>query len=45
MRMFGGLLYLLGGLVMAYNVYRTIRGDIRAEIPIGAESAAMQPAE
>jgi cytochrome c oxidase cbb3-type subunit 1 len=45
MRMVGGLLYLIGGLVMAYNIYRTIRGDVRAEAPIGAETPAMQPAE
>jgi len=31
MRTFGGLLYLSGGLVMAYNLWRTIRGDVRQE--------------
>ncbi|MFN0192255.1 MAG: cytochrome-c oxidase, cbb3-type subunit I [Aestuariivirga sp.] len=45
MRVFGGLLYLLGALVMAYNIYRTIRGDLRAEVPMGAEAPALQPAE
>lgn len=30
-RLFGGLLYLLGALIMAYNVWRTARGEIRAE--------------
>jgi cytochrome c oxidase cbb3-type subunit 1 len=45
MRIAGGLLYLIGALVMAYNIYRTIRGDIRAEVPLGAEAPAMQPAE
>jgi len=44
-RMIGGLLYLLGGLVMAYNIYRTIRGDVREEIPMGAEAPTLQPAE
>ncbi len=29
LRMLGGLLYLAGGLVMAFNIYMTIRGDIR----------------
>ncbi|MFD0917003.1 cytochrome-c oxidase, cbb3-type subunit I [Pseudahrensia aquimaris] len=42
MRTFGGLLYLAGGLVMAYNIWRTIRGDIREEAPIGG--AYSQPA-
>ncbi len=30
----GGGLYLLGSLFMAYNVWRTIRGDIREEAPL-----------
>jgi len=30
-RMLGGVLYLLGGLVMAWNVYKTIKGDLREE--------------
>ena len=45
MRIVGGLLYLVGGLVMAWNVYKTIRGDIRSEVPMGAEAPAVQPAE
>lgn len=45
MRILGGVLYLIGGLVMAYNVYRTIRGDIRDEVSLGAEVLSMQPAE
>ncbi|MEO0546931.1 MAG: cytochrome-c oxidase, cbb3-type subunit I [Pseudomonadota bacterium] len=40
MRMVGGGLYLLGGLVMVYNVWRTIRGDIREEVPMGGRDAA-----
>jgi cytochrome c oxidase cbb3-type subunit 1 len=45
MRMFGGLLYLLGALVMVFNVYKTIRGDVRNEISMGAEAPTLQPAE
>ncbi len=30
MRTFGGLLYLSGALIMAYNIWRTIRGDVPA---------------
>ncbi|WP_333834442.1 cytochrome-c oxidase, cbb3-type subunit I [Rubrimonas sp.] len=30
-RAMGGVLYLLGGLVMAYNIYKTIKGDLREE--------------
>jgi cytochrome c oxidase cbb3-type subunit 1 len=29
-RAFGGLLYLSGAFIMAYNLYRTIKGDVRA---------------
>jgi cytochrome c oxidase cbb3-type subunit 1 len=33
-RAFGGLLYLTGTLIMAYNLWRTVRGDVRfAERP------------
>ncbi|MCB1423726.1 MAG: cbb3-type cytochrome c oxidase subunit I, partial [Nitratireductor sp.] len=45
MRMMGGVLFLTGALIMAYNLYRTIRGDLREEVPMGAEAPAMQPAE
>ena len=27
----GGALFVVGGLVMAYNLFRTIRGDLREE--------------
>ena len=37
-RAFGGLLYLIGALIMAYNLWRTARGDIRATEPL-----ALQP--
>ncbi|MEJ5018523.1 cytochrome-c oxidase, cbb3-type subunit I [Ochrobactrum vermis] len=48
-RTLGGVLYLAGGLVMAWNVYQTIRGNLRNEVPMGGAravaGAAMQPAE
>jgi len=44
LRMLGGLLYLSGALVMAFNIYKTIRGDVRAEAPMGRATAAAQPA-
>jgi cytochrome c oxidase cbb3-type subunit 1 len=34
-RAFGGVLYLSGGFVMAYNIWRTIKGDLRVEAPLG----------
>ncbi|MBT3766199.1 MAG: cytochrome-c oxidase, cbb3-type subunit I [Rhodospirillaceae bacterium] len=34
-RAMGGALFVLGGLIMAYNVWRTAKGDIRDEAPIG----------
>ena len=40
-RALGGLFYLTGGLLMAFNVWRTIAGDLREESPMGA----IQPAE
>jgi len=39
----GGVLFLIGGLIMVYNVWRTIRGDVRAETAFVAPQAA--PAE
>lgn len=44
-RAFGGLLYLGGALIMAYNIYRTIRGDVRKEVPMGAATPNLAPAE
>ena len=35
-RAMGGVLYLIGALIMVYNCWRTIRGDIREEGRIGA---------
>jgi cytochrome c oxidase cbb3-type subunit 1 len=38
-RAFGGLLYLAGTLIMVYNVWRTIRGDVSvAEVDAPSES-------
>lgn len=42
-RTLGGALYLAGGIVMAYNIIRTIRGDLR-EVPARAAPDAV-PAE
>ena len=33
-RALGGLLYLTGTLIMAYNLYRTVRGDLRVGEPV-----------
>jgi len=40
LRAFGGLLFLAGSLIMVYNLVRTVRGDTRAEAPVGAPVAA-----
>ncbi len=46
LRAVGGAMYLVGGLVMAYNVYMTIKGKTRNEKPIVvAHVATAQPAE
>jgi cytochrome c oxidase cbb3-type subunit I len=48
MRVLGGLLYLVGLLVMIFNVWKTIRGDLREEVPMGYEQIAtpeLKPAE
>lgn len=38
-RAIGGLMFLSGALIMAYNVYRTIKGDVRdAEEDVGVQS-------
>ncbi len=47
-RAIGGGLYLLGGILMAYNVWRTIRGDLRNETIIdlsGGKRPESVPAE
>ncbi len=45
LRMIGGLLYLIGGLVMAWNITMTILGHTREELAIGGPVTQMQPAE
>ena len=45
LRTVGGLLYLAGALIMAYNIYMTIRGKVREEASMGAEAPALQAAE
>jgi cytochrome c oxidase cbb3-type subunit 1 len=42
-RALGGLLFLIGALIMVYNLWRTVRGDIRVES--GRPALATQPAE
>jgi len=39
-RALGGMLFVIGALVMAYNVYRTWRGDQREEQPYEAAPTA-----
>lgn len=34
-RAFGGVLFLIGALLMCYNIYRTIKGDQKDELPLG----------
>jgi cytochrome c oxidase cbb3-type subunit I len=43
LRVLGGALYLSGLLVMIFNVWKTIRGDVRAEIPMGQENLPGNP--
>jgi cytochrome c oxidase cbb3-type subunit 1 len=44
-RALGGLLFLTGALVMVYNCWRTIRGELRAEEPMARPAAAVAAAE
>jgi cytochrome c oxidase cbb3-type subunit 1 len=46
-RMFGGLLYLSGVLIMVYNIWRTVRGDVRKReaAPLLAPQPALAAAE
>ncbi len=44
-RALGGALFVGGGLIMAYNVWRTIRGDLRDEASAAPRRAALAPAE
>tara|TARA_R110002124_G_scaffold212797_1_gene378866 strand:- start:1364 stop:3010 length:1647 start_codon:yes stop_codon:yes gene_type:complete len=43
MRVIGGLLYLSGGLIMAFNIYMTIKGKLRDEVPMVDASAPSRP--
>ncbi|MEQ8248121.1 MAG: cytochrome-c oxidase, cbb3-type subunit I [Alphaproteobacteria bacterium] len=43
-RALGGFLYAAGAFVMAYNLYRTARGDLRAEEPLGSTAPASSAA-
>jgi cytochrome c oxidase cbb3-type subunit 1 len=44
-RALGGVMFLIGALVMVYNCWRTIRGELRAEEPMARPAAAATPAE
>jgi cytochrome c oxidase cbb3-type subunit 1 len=41
----GGLLYLIGALLMAWNVYKTIRGDVADVEEVAAQQTLQKPAE
>ncbi|MBO6784582.1 MAG: cytochrome oxidase, partial [Alphaproteobacteria bacterium] len=36
----GGALFVVGSLVMAYNVWKTVRGEVRNEAPLAGTAAA-----
>jgi len=44
-RAVGGLLYLSGAIIMAYNMYRTIKGDVKEEDENVIPQPAAVPAE
>ncbi len=44
MRAFGGVLYLAGAIIFAFNIYMTIRGRVAVK-RASADAGAMQPAE
>ncbi|MCC5996724.1 MAG: cytochrome-c oxidase, cbb3-type subunit I [Oceanicaulis sp.] len=44
-RVLGGLLYLAGALLMAWNVYKTIRGDVADAEEVAAVQSIQKPAE
>jgi cytochrome c oxidase cbb3-type subunit I len=39
------VLFLIGALIMVYNCWRTIRGEVRAEEPLARAAPAAAPAE
>ena len=43
-RAMGGVLYFAGTVIMVYNIWRTIRGDVRGSEPIAAPQPATMPA-
>ncbi len=43
-RAIGGLLFLIGALIMVYNLWRTARGDLRDEKILGEQPVATAPA-
>ncbi len=45
LRTLGGVVFLIGGLLMTYNVYKTIKGEIRDEVPTGGVVTQTAPAE
>ena len=45
-RALGGVLFLSGALIMAYNLTRTMRGDLRREaVPAVTPARVLQPAQ
>ncbi len=44
-RALGGVLFLIGSLIMVYNLIRTARGDVREEGRVVAAAPSMKPAE
>jgi cytochrome c oxidase cbb3-type subunit 1 len=44
-RALGGILFLLGALIMAYNLWRTIRGDVAESVTASAGQPATSAAE
>jgi cytochrome c oxidase cbb3-type subunit 1 len=44
-RALGGILFLLGALIMAYNLWRTIRGDVAESVTVSAGQPATSAAE
>ena len=45
LRVLAGVLYLGGGLIMAFNVFMTIKGYERKEAPLPGAQPALVPAE
>jgi cytochrome c oxidase cbb3-type subunit 1 len=44
-RALGGVLFLIGALIMVYNCWRTMQGDVRAEEPMARPAPSATPAE